>query len=85
MCKSRDNLGLDIFLDIRPWLALLGCMVRKELSEVARLNPRHHAALLYGIVVLDDCDMVSRGRGYSRLGNGGWSTNSRQLRRQRPL
>lgn len=52
--QARHDLGFDIPLDIRPGLAILGCLLRQELLQVTRLNIGYDAAVFNGVVVIDN-------------------------------
>jgi hypothetical protein len=54
MRQSWHYFGLDILLNISPWLAILRRSIWKKLLQVPRLDVRQNTALLYGIIVVDD-------------------------------
>lgn len=60
--QARHDLGFNILLDIRPGLAIFGCLLWQELLQVTRLDIGYDAAVFNGIVVLDNLVKWSAGQ-----------------------
>ncbi len=58
MRDPRQDLGLNVLLDVGPRLAVLGRLAREQLPEVAGLDGRHHRSVAQGAIVLDNWMVV---------------------------
>lgn len=51
--QAGHDLGLDILLDIRPFLTHFGRAIGKQLLEISGFDGGEHTAVLDSVVVLD--------------------------------
>ncbi len=54
MCDAGHDLGLNILLDIGPWLAFNGGLAWQQLPQVAWLNLGDDIPLTEVVIVVDD-------------------------------
>lgn len=52
--QAGHDLGLDILLDIRPFLSHFRRAIGKQLLEISRFDGGEHTTVLDSVVVLDD-------------------------------
>ena len=55
MRDARHDLGLNVLLDVGPWLALVRGFAGQQLPQIAWLDGRHNFPSSDVVIVADDC------------------------------